>query len=372
MEDKFADLRKRLDEDAPRSKVKLKMIVIFDYLCHREYGHNYVSNKMVADVYECMFPDSLNSRDKEEKLSNKSYYDSLKEAKKALREVFDEKYGEDNAFLTRGNKIAYHSDEDNGVALYKNKLRRQVKGEMEKIIIMSKDLFPPAWQTSFVDYIYATQGESELPRRKVIDFGTNLLLAHMDLIPRLYSAIVGYEVLKIEFNMEYREMVTLYIAPTLLKRYNDRWHVAGYETDEQGSALSYNVWALDRIKNIETVKGVKCREQSENPQDNYFDDIVGIRKPEGRKKEKLMLHSTKLKVDKLLETKPIHPSQRRVKEFVEGIQEGEFEIEVIPNTELMTRLFSYADGLYVAGEGDFQNELKGVIKELAKRYSLSV
>lgn len=360
------DLKELKEQLGNNPSIKSKLIVLFHYLMKEKTNgsYEYVANEDVSRLFEELCPDICKDSDRKKKLSEKSYHQSLKDAKKALCKLLEQEYGEGNGFLKKGSAIAYCEGRDNGLELYIAGSKRKWLQDFLTILAMSKDILPPGWQDMFLEHLCSPQH----PQHKIIDFGSNLKLTNMHWIPQIYDSIVNQKVIKFQFNYEYKELLNVLVAPMHLKRYNDRWYVAGLELDDSGAVKKYDAWAFDRIDNVEIKDKLKCPEQSSTEYDRYFDNIVGIRKPAGRKEEVLYIRTTTNKVHQLIKTKAIHESQVESFGFDNEKGEGEFKITVIPNKELQTRLLSYGDDIYVVGDGEFQKELKGVIARMAERY----
>ena len=360
------ELKKELEEN---SFIKYKLIVLFHYLMKEKSNngsYEYVANEDVGKLYEEMCSYEYKDSDRKKSLSDKSYHQSLKDAKKALCKVLEKKYGKGNGFKKKGSAIAYYEGKDNGLELYKASSKSKWLQDFLTILAMSKDILPPDWQDSFFEHLC----DPKVPQRKIIDFGSNLKLKNMHWISQIFEAIIHSNVVKILFNYEYKEKIEVLIAPMHLKRYNDRWYVAGLELKEDGEVKKYDAWAFDRIEKVEIKDKLKCHEQSSTEYDTYFDNIVGIRKPTGIQEEDIYIRTTSEKAHQLIKTKAIHSSQIPTKEFDKTKNEGEFKISVIPNKELQTRILSYGDDIYVVGDGKFQKELKEVITRMAKRYKI--
>ena len=76
---------------------------------------------------------------------------------------------------------------------------------------------------------------------------------------------------------------------------------------------------------------------------DYFEDIIGVTKPAGKKTEEVVLHF-KGKTGNYMETKPIHGSQKS-----KWLDENTLEItlDIIINYELERMILSYADSVSV-------------------------
>lgn len=189
---------------------------------------------------------------------------------------------------------------------------------------------------------------------------------NIGLVNKLFTFLKKKNVIVFSYRKGYQQAIQVTLHPYQLKQYNSRWFLVGRLSDE-GEKIT--IYALDRIieGSITWRTDLRFRPAPPDFYTDYFKDIVGVSKPQGTKVEQLRLCTKDEKVHHLLETKPIHPSQKKVRDF-NADQGGEFTIEVIPNIELQTRILSYGPGLYVPGEGAFQHRLKAAIDTMASYY----
>src|SRR5690606_5930293 len=75
----------------------------------------------------------------------------------------------------------------------------------------------------------------------------------------------------------------------------------------------------------------------------YFEDMIGVTKPEGEVIENVVLHFFR-KTGKYIQTKPLHGSQR---DNWINMNTLEVRLEVIPNYELERLILSYAESVKV-------------------------
>lgn len=356
----YSKLKARLEKEAPGLTLKKKFLVIFDYLMKSEdTADGFVDNKMVASVFQEVFPDLCSNKDRTENgLDDKSYIQSLKEAKKLIRKFAKGELIEKRssiAYIDKNNRVV-----DNILQSFKSD---QIK-KLKEIIGLSKDILPPA----FFDYIYGP-ATNDNHKHKVLDFGSNLDLTGLELLPDLYVAIICKQVIIVNFNFDYRDIISLMIAPIHLKKYNERWYVAGLLlADTSSDIIRYDAWALDRIIDFRIVEGITCAEQSSDCYDTYFDNVIGIRKPAGVAEETLTIRTYRYKIHQLLTTKKLHPSQRE-EPFDWERGQGIITLTVIPNIELQTKLLSFGADIELLGDGAFQKEFRQVVLKMAERYN---
>lgn len=195
---------------------------------------------------------------------------------------------------------------------------------------------------------------------KVISFEENQYLTGREFIGALYQAIVNRRVINIAYkpfkttaNLEYT------IHPYYLKQYNNRWFLWGL--NEQEGKLS-NI-ALDRISTISDSNSEYIINEAIDFED-YFEDVVGVSVPAGKPTQKVTL---KIQSDlwPYIKTKPIHGSQKVLE------SNSEFtiiQIEVIPNYELESIIFSHAEKIEVLSPLDLRKCLAERIKLLTEKY----
>lgn len=202
-------------------------------------------------------------------------------------------------------------------------------------------------------------------------------LENLELVKILIVYIKARRVISFRYNKGFSEEMEITMHPFLLKEYNSRWFLFGYKCQQGGTWEVINV-ALDRIISDDKKKScikahpeIKYKEAPKNFNNEYFKDIIGVTRHPNDTVEVIIIKTVDFKVHHLLKTKPIHSSQIETVQFNEEKMEGEFSIKVIPNIELQTRLLSYGSGLYVVGEGQFQQQMHDAILQMAKLYRLS-
>ena len=213
---------------------------------------------------------------------------------------------------------------------------------------------------------------------------------NLELIKVLAEHLAKREIITFRYYRSYEEVMERTIHPHLLKQYNGRWFIFGYvePLKEKNEIVNF---ALDRIlENIcdhrKSDQCQLCKWKKEKkdicPMNHnihykgapwksyeiYFKNIVGVTKKEGVRPETIKFRTTNEMVHNLINTKPIHPSQVERLAFDEDKGYGEFSLRVCPNIELQTKLLSYGDGVYVWGEGDFQDQIRAAVTKMAKNY----
>ena len=196
-------------------------------------------------------------------------------------------------------------------------------------------------------------------------------LTNLSIVKEL-AKYLGKTVISFQYLQGFENMQKITMHPHLLKEYNSRWFLFGYVVEESGYPKVVN-FALDRIEyrkpeDIKILRQETFVRAPRNFYDEYFKDIVGVTRKEGGVVETITIRTTDFKVHHLLRTKPIHASQQETMPFDMEKSEGEFTIQVIPNIELQTRLLSYGPGLYVVGEGKFQQQMRDAVSHMNNHY----
>lgn len=209
--------------------------------------------------------------------------------------------------------------------------------------------------------------------RKIISFSNNPYLKNTNLLGTLFDMVSNRQVIKLSYyKFGYPEIHSVILHPYQLKQYNNRWYVLGSPEDNENIILNF---ALDRIHNIEPLRERRYRECPKNLSE-YFDDIVGVTLYADKPVEKIILWVSD-KEYPYIETKPIHPSQKVIKEDAtiemqkkyKDLDGGHFlQLECIPNYELIRELSSYFGELIVLSPTSIQNEIFEEINRMYQKY----
>lgn len=138
------------------------------------------------------------------------------------------------------------------------------------------------------------------------------------------------------------------ISPYLLKEYNNRWFLIGYDHDNN---LITNL-GLDRIHTINK-SIVEYYTDPNFDAESYAKDIVGVSLSQKAKKIKLKIKAHG-RQKYYLDTKPMHTTQTMIKDTDEY---GIFQMELIPNFELESKILSNIDTLEVMSPKAFKTRM---------------
>ena len=198
--------------------------------------------------------------------------------------------------------------------------------------------------------------------KQVIYFDTNIDYEGISYIEPIFNAISNNRVLEIEYQ-DFKNPLSykIILHPYVLKQYNNRWFVLGLNADKNIS--SWNM-ALDRIQSINEIDS-KYIETGIDWDDDYFYDIVGVTRIKDVDIQEIVLQFSS-ELAPYIQTKPIHPTQTRLKFLESG--EMVISIKVIPNYELERLILSYGEKVKVISPNSIRDKIKTRIQEMINQY----
>ena len=169
-------------------------------------------------------------------------------------------------------------------------------------------------------------------RDPVVSFAGKEKPLGLEYFDSIHDGIVNKKVLCIGYYSSRSEnIITIIFYPFYLKEYKGRWYAFGYKDGMDGV---YKL-PLDRIRDLSYSILPFPTEYSFNP-DKYFNDIIGVTRLSGKKREIELL--VKNRIAPFIKLNPIHHSQR-VKSTNEN-GDMVFTIEIIPNREFYNIIYS--------------------------------
>lgn len=195
----------------------------------------------------------------------------------------------------------------------------------------------------------------------IIQFDNNQYLTGIENIGPLYSAIHYKKVLRVKYQPHgVPEPFEITFHPYFLKQYNNRWFVFGL--NEANDKPDWNL-ALDRIKDISEVAR-KYKKNTTIEWNEYFDDIIGVTKPESGIAETVLLHFSAT-TGRYIESKPIHGSQKQ--KWVDN-QTLEVKLSVMHNYELESVILSFGDNVVVKKPLKLRKQISARLTKTMKQY----
>ena len=181
---------------------------------------------------------------------------------------------------------------------------------------------------------------------------------------KLYNAIIGKVVIKMKYLPFNGNLKSWTLSPYFLKEYNNRWFLFAYNHEEQKLT---NI-ALDRIERIDVtdekyIDSSTLEDFKDITFDQYFDDIIGVSYPKGKRMEKVVLKFSEARYPHV-KTKHLHPYQR------ENDDERTLTIDLVPNRELIQTILSFGKDIEVIAPQSLRDEIKEIIREMNELYEV--
>ena len=196
---------------------------------------------------------------------------------------------------------------------------------------------------------------------EIIGFEQNVDLKGLGYFGQLFNAILFKKVLKIRYkSFTSNQISEQIIHPYYLKQYNSRWFLFGKNPDYEGIT---NL-ALDRFEDNITEISKPYIEDAGYNFDEYFEDIIGVTKPVGKKAEMVKLWFSPSQAP-YIQTKPLHGTQRKKSQDEGGLI---ITIEVIPNPELEHVILRHGENCKVLEPEELRVKVQERLKKAVDNY----
>lgn len=192
-----------------------------------------------------------------------------------------------------------------------------------------------------------------------IGYQENIDLKGREHIGILFNCILKKKTVKIVYEPYGKAQQEVFVNPYHLKQYNNRWFLFCFNEEYQ----SISNYPLDRIVSIEELS--ESFASSTINWLDYFEDIIGVTKPENGILEKIQLKFSEQRINYVL-TKPLHGSQRVDRADATG---RTISIEVIPNNELYQLLLSFGSDVEVVSPAVVREIIVNKINLMSKKYN---
>jgi len=278
-----------------------------------------------------------------------------------LQNMRSEKIGYKAPIIVTDKK--YYSYEEKNYSITNSPLTQQDVGTLNEVLSVLKQFKGFGYFeeltgmiTRLEDKLYKQQHKG----RSYIDFEKNELLKGLDHIDQLHKAIIHKKTIEISYK-SFKAIVpqALVFYPHLLKEYRNRWFLLG--TCRKGKAVM--ILALDRIEHFKELPKEKYH-LPEMDINTYFDNVIGVSKMPHQKAQVIVLKICKEHAPYIM-TKPMHPSQKILKEDIEGTI---FSIAVIWNFELEREILGYGEQLKVLSPKRLSGKITARMKNTLKLY----
>lgn len=201
-------------------------------------------------------------------------------------------------------------------------------------------------------------------RENIVSFDSNDRLRGLEFLSDLIDAAVEGKPLLLRYRTYSGRESEEVIHPYHLHQFNNRWFLFGLEPTPGGGRIANR--ALDRIVSFKPAD-VEFIPNRDIDFEKYFEDIVGVTMlKEATEKVKVVLRFTPERFPYAV-SKPIHQSQQVLSE-----EDCTVQIEVRPNKELYTQIFSYFPDVEVLSPEAMRAEVRQKIEENLRKYNTTL
>lgn len=259
-------------------------------------------------------------------------------------------------------KKCYYRYEDEGFSIFNNELSVEEVTKLRSTIEMLsryRGIPANAWLEeviSSLEYRFGVKSNNE----NIISFEQNDNLKGLEFLPAIIDATVNHQPFELHYlSFKGKESISI-IHPYHIKQFNNRWFLFGMEEINGKKQISNR--PLDRIIKI-AIKNIPFIENSFVDFSTHFNNIIGVTHPS----DNIIEETVVLKFDKdrfpYVVNKPIHQTQK-VMDYVDCT----LSINVRPNKELESRIFSYGPQVEVLLPLWFREQISKKIEENYKKY----
>lgn len=197
-------------------------------------------------------------------------------------------------------------------------------------------------------------------REHIVSFEQNDQLRGLEFLSELIDSAINHQPLNLLYRTYNGKETTVVIHPYHVKQYNNRWFLFGLEQTPIGDRIANR--PLDRIVKF-SIANVPFIPNTTIDFTTHFDDVVGVSIPEDCVgKETVVLKFAPERFPYAV-SKPIHHSQKILSE-----EDCILQIEVRPNKELESVIFSYFPHVEVLAPASLREEFKEKIENNLKKY----
>lgn len=281
---------------------------------------------------------------------------------RTLREdikLFKDKYDGFNAPLVTRNRIYAYTNREFSIA-------QKPLLEYEQYLIDAAQQLMERFENHpkynrLAEALIKFQEEESEEQFKVLFYDINDEYKGLQYLKPLYLAIRKKQVLEIEYKgYNDGETVRYEFHPQILKQYNRRWFVFGY--NKNSDIETWSIPLDDRLVSFDIIdkKYIKL----DTDWENHFRSMIGIVRPLGSSSVRVVLkfHNGR---KKYFTSKPFHPDYD---EFFEDDKQDQVWFETIINRELVQQLLSYGRDVEVIEPNELKNKLKDQVNKMKDYY----
>lgn len=198
-------------------------------------------------------------------------------------------------------------------------------------------------------------------KEQIVSFDHNDKLKGLEFLSDLIDCAMNHQTLNLQYQTYSGKEINVVIHPYHLKQYNNRWFLFGLEQTPAGDRIANR--PLDRIVKF-SISSVPFIPNTDIDFSKRFDDVVGVTIPDDSvQKETIVLKFDEFRFPYVV-SKPIHHSQKVLSE-----EECILQIEVRPNKELESVLFSYFPHIEILEPAYMREQFKEKIIQNLKKYT---
>lgn len=278
-----------------------------------------------------------------------------------IQNMRSEKLGYNAPIVVMDKKFYYY--EDKNYSITNSPLTQQDLGTLNEVLDVLKQFTGFGYfqelngmVTRLEDKLYKQQHKG----KSYIDFEKNELLKGLKHIDPLHKAIINKKTIEItyqSFKAKLPQIIVFY--PYLLKEYRNRWFILG--ANRKGKAIM--ILALDRIETFKELNSEKYH-KAEFDVSIYFNDVIGVSKMPNQTTQIVVMKIIKEHAPYII-TKPIHPSQKILKEDDDGTI---FSIEVIWNFELEREILGFGEQIRILSPKRLSGKIQSRLKQTLQKY----
>lgn len=287
---------------------------------------------------------------------------SVRTVQADLQIMRSDKLGYNAPIEVYDNKYYRYSDPD--YSIFDMPLSENDYEVMKEAVEMLKQLEDFDHFSEMADVVGRLQDKLSITtsnRKPIIHFDSVPNLKGLKLLNPLYNHIASKQTLRIMYQSFNAKEPTEYILyPYLLKEYRNRWFLFGCKAKDM---LLYNL-ALDRIVSFEPID-LPFKQNPEFDGEHFFDDVIGVSKNQHNSPRTIKFWAS-AEQSKYIKTKPLHTSQKLVKENEDG--SCIFKIVIVINFEMYSVFMSYGPGVRILSPRQAVSYMRDKTKEMASLY----
>lgn len=294
---------------------------------------------------------------------------------KTLKEKVGKDCIEENG-NNRNKRFRYVGKDDDPFAGMLKAVFRKDLNDYYQFCQDSAGFFPDSWIEHFFD---RTLDLFEIKHRKkkgheLIGSEMTRLYKNIEWLPFIYECIRDHKVLKVAYHEKYQIAITVIFHPHYLKEFNGRWHIFG--SIERKESLSNQAIIsegqnipLDRIDERPIiVNDIEFLPPNKIKYPEYFNDIVGVTHITNEKLHDIIVRIHDKYMFGLVETKPIHHTQKTLKDFDGTFGYGEVTMTLKTNNEFFGRILQLGHDLEIVSPKEVRDDIVLRISKMSKMY----